>query len=77
MGEDTYQAGPDAQSVATMYWINTAADPPSIPLPGETWIIAVAPSAVPEPSSLMLGCLALVSLGIFACARHRFQRCAA
>ena len=30
-------------------------------------------SVVPEPSSLMLGSLALVSVGLFACARHRLR----
>jgi hypothetical protein len=33
--------------------------------------------SVPEPPSLVLGCLALVSLGLFACARYRLYRCAA
>jgi hypothetical protein len=32
---------------------------------------------IPEPSSLVLGCLAIVSLGLIACARLRFRRCAA
>jgi sugar lactone lactonase YvrE len=39
--------------------------------------IAFAPSAVPEPSSLVLGCLALVSLSVYVCARRRLRRCAA
>src|ERR1700722_6008273 len=32
--------------------------------------LAFAPSTVPEPSSLILGFLAVVSLGLFACVRH-------
>jgi choice-of-anchor C domain-containing protein len=39
--------------------------------------VSVDPSAVPEPSSLVLGCLAIVSLGLFVCTRHRLRRCAA
>jgi len=39
--------------------------------------LAFAPSAVLEPSSVVLGSLALVSLGVFACARRRLRRGAA
>jgi len=40
-------------------------------------VSGIALESVPEPSSLVLGCLALVSLGVFVCARRRFRRCAA
>jgi sugar lactone lactonase YvrE len=36
--------------------------------------IVFGPSPIPEPSSLVLGFLALVSLGLLTCARHRLRR---
>ena len=33
--------------------------------------MAFAPTTVPEPSSLVMGCPAIVTLGLFACVRHR------
>jgi hypothetical protein len=39
--------------------------------------VVFIPAAVPEPSSLVLGCLALVSLGVFVGVRRQLRRCAA
>jgi hypothetical protein len=74
-----WQEGGNGMSLSNLYssqglsgvWVSFPSD---TALGGSPWIIA---QAVPEPSSLVLVSLSVVSLGLFACARRRLRRCAA
>jgi hypothetical protein len=74
-GGPGHPGAPSATAIVTINPTTGAVTGLGAGLPGLT-ALAFSPSAVvvPEPSGLVLGCLALVMLGLFGCARLR-RRC--